>query len=80
MKDKSPNIRRPPEYTYGYHDGYRDGYSKALEDLQIKKEVPSWHPKEGAECDNCGADKRYCDACRHRPGIYDERKWEARED
>lgn len=37
MQDKSPSIRRSPEYFHGYHDGYREGYNKALEDLQIGK-------------------------------------------
>ena len=48
--------------------------------LTQERKAPPLHPKAGAECDNCGSDKRYCKACRHRPGIYDERKWEARED
>ena len=56
-------------------------------DEWLKKEArdtPSWHPKEGEECNTCGrkgveSEQWMCDNCRYRPGIYDEKKWEAKE-
>jgi flagellar biosynthesis/type III secretory pathway protein FliH len=31
------NRKQTTEYQMGYHDGYKEGYTKAIEDFQVKK-------------------------------------------